>query len=109
MAVNFKNILATLKTGITDLAEKNLKDFVADATADGQAILNGLKDDLQTWTKQLVAGDLSKDDFEDLVKGEADLLKLVALKQAGLAAIRVDQFKSDVVNLITSTIIGLIP
>jgi hypothetical protein len=109
MAVNFKNILATLKNGITDLAEKNLKEFVADATADGQAILDGLKDDLQIWTKQLAAGKLKKDEFTDLVEGQADLLKLVALKQAGLAAIRVDQFKSDVVNLITSTIIGLIP
>ncbi|MDN3547690.1 hypothetical protein [Mucilaginibacter aquaedulcis] len=109
MAVNFKNVLETLKNGITDLAEKNLKDFVAGATADGQAILDGLKNDLQQWTEELAAGQLSKDDFSELVKGEADLLKLVALKQAGLAAIRVDQFKSDVVNLITSTIVGLIP
>jgi hypothetical protein len=66
MAINFKNVLATLKKGIADLAGNTLKEYVAAATADGQAILNELKDDLKTWTKQLANGDISKDDFSDL-------------------------------------------
>ncbi|MEN0052154.1 MAG: hypothetical protein AAGC65_00725 [Mucilaginibacter sp.] len=109
MAVNFKNILQTLKNGIVDIAEKDLKDFVADATADGQEMLSELKDDLKDWTKQFVAGELKEDELADLVKGQVDLLKLVALKEAGLAEIKVDQFKSDVTDLIISTITGLIP
>ncbi|SDP82125.1 hypothetical protein SAMN05428975_2977 [Mucilaginibacter sp. OK268] len=109
MAINFKNVLATLKQGIADLAGNTLKEFVTQATADGQAILNELKDDLKTWTKQLAKGDISKDDFSDLVLGQADEIKMIALKQAGLAEVAVDQFKSDVFNLIINTVVGLIP
>lgn len=109
MAINFKTVLATLKQGIADLAGSTLKQYIAAATADGQAILNELSDDLKTWTKQLASGAISKDDFSDLVLGQADEIKMIALKQAGLAEVAVDQFKSGVFNLIINTIVGLIP
>ena len=109
MAIDFKNILSQLKKGITNLAESSLKEYVAAATTDGQAILAELKDDLETWTKQLAEGDISKADFADLVLGQADELKLVALKQAGLTEVRANQFKSDVVNIIATTVTELVP
>jgi hypothetical protein len=109
MAIDFKNVLETLKNGVKDLAEKNLKDFVASATADGQAIITDLQDDLETWTLQLAQGEITKDDFTFLVLGQKDLIKMIALKQAGLAEIAVDRFKNGVFDLITNTIVGLIP
>jgi len=109
MQIDFGNVLNTLKTGIVNLAQTTLKDYVAQATQDGQAILNELKDNLKTWTQALADGSLSKADFGDLVLGQKDLLEMVALKQAGLAVIQVDQFKMDVINLIKTTITGLIP
>ena len=109
MPIDFAKALKALKNGIVDLAEKDLKDFVAAATQDGNTILNAMKDDLKRWTKLLATGDLTKNDFADLVLGQKDNLELVALKQAGLAEITVDQFKSDLFDLITDTITGLIP
>src|SRR5882672_2087779 len=107
MPINFANVLKALKSGIVDLAEKDLKDFVTAATKDGKAILNAMKDDLKRWTQLLADGELSKDDFADLVLGQKDNLEMVALKQAGLAEITVDQFKNDLFDLITNTVIGL--
>jgi hypothetical protein len=109
MSVDFANVLNTLKNGVITLAEKDLKDYVASATKDGQAVLDTLKDDLKNWTQELVSGQLSEDDFKDLVLGQKDELEMVALKEAGLAEIQVDQFKIDVFNLITTTICALIP
>jgi hypothetical protein len=109
MAIDFKNVLETLKNGVKDLAEKNLKDFVASATADGHAIITELQDNLETWTQQLANGEITKDEFAFLVSGQKDLIKMIALKQAGLAQIAVDQFKNGVFDLITNTIVGLIP
>jgi hypothetical protein len=109
MKIDFENVLQTLTQGITGIAEKDLKDYVSAATADGQAILNGLKGDLENWMNELAAGLMSKSDFADLVLGQKDEVELVALKQAGLAEIAVDQFKLDMCNLITSTITALIP
>lgn len=109
MAVDFGKVLDTLKTGVITLAENDLKNYVTQATADGKAIIDGLKADLQTWTTQLEKGEITKGDFEYNVLSQKDSLKMAALEQAGLAEIQFDQFKTDVFNLITNTIIGLIP
>jgi hypothetical protein len=109
MSVDFASVLTTLKNGVITLAEKDLKDYVASATKDGQAVLETLKADLKNWTQELVSGQLTEADFKDLVLGQKDELEMVALKEAGLAEIQADQFKIDVFNLITSTICALIP
>lgn len=108
MPIDFAKVLKTLKKGIVDLAEKDLKDYIAAATKDGKDVLNAMKDDLKRWTKLLADGDLTPDDFKDLVLGQKDNLELVALKQSGLAEITADQFKNDLFDMITNTVIGLI-
>ncbi|MFI5161223.1 MAG: hypothetical protein ACHQHN_08090 [Sphingobacteriales bacterium] len=109
MDIDFQQVLQSLKQGIIGIAEKDLKDYVTAATADGQAILRGLEGDLENWTKQLAAGGMNKSEFTDLVLGQKDEIELAALKQAGLAQIAVDQFKQDTFNLITNAITALIP
>ena len=109
MAVNLTKVFNNLKTGIADLAEKDVKDYIAEATTDGQALLNELKADLANWTQELLNKQLSEDDFKDLVLGQKDEIEMVALKEAGIAEIKADQFKIDVINLIITTITALIP
>jgi hypothetical protein len=109
MAIDFGNALSTLKTGIVNLAEKDVKAYVSSATADGQAILSELEEDLSNWTQELAAGAMTKDEFTELVLGQKDELEMVALKQVGLAEISADQFKLDIFKLITDTITALIP
>jgi hypothetical protein len=107
--IDFTSAFNTLKTGVINLAESELKNYVAQASKDGQAMLDTMKNDLQTWTQQLEAGQITKDDFAFNVLAEKDSLEMAALEQAGLAEIQVDQFKADVINLITTTITALIP
>ncbi|WPU92008.1 hypothetical protein SNE25_22065 [Mucilaginibacter sabulilitoris] len=109
MALDFKNILATLKSGVKDLAQSTLKDFIASATADGQAIIDSLQNDLERWTQQLANGEITKKDFEFLVLGQKDLIEMMALKQAGIAEIQAEKFKNGVFDLITNTVTGLVP
>jgi hypothetical protein len=109
MAYNFDTVFNTLKSGITTLAETDLKNYVSSAEQDGQAILDQLKTDLETWAEQAAGGTLSGADFQDLLLGQKDELEMVALKDAGLADIAVDQFKADVLNIILTTINALIP
>jgi hypothetical protein len=108
MPIDFGAVLKTLESGIINLAETDVKDFVAQATADGQAIIAEMKDDLQTWTKQFADGELSEGDLQDLILGQKGEIEMIALKDAGIAEIEADKFKADVLNLITSTITALI-
>jgi len=100
---SYQDFLNALKPALQDLAKKTLGAYSKQATADGQAFLDAQKANLDRWTKELADQELSKADFEDLVKGVQDLAELVALKQAGLAAARLDAFRSDLVNLVIDT------
>lgn len=100
---DFKDFLDTLAERIGSLAVGSLKDFKAAITKDGKAFLEKAKQDLERWTELLASGQLTKDDFEWLVKGKKDLAELAALKEAGLAKARLDKFRSSLVELVIGT------
>ncbi len=106
--IDFDDIFKQLKTGVTSLAKLTVSNYINDAKADGLSLLNEMKDDLQRWTKQLISGDLTTKDFEWLVNSEKDTIKMAALEQAGLALIRIDQFKNSVLNLVVDTIFNAV-
>jgi hypothetical protein len=104
MLINFQQIFDTLEEGVVNLAKTSSKEIITQATSDGQSILDSLKSELQTWTVQLANGDIMEDDFKDLVLGQKDSLKMVALKDAGILQIQADAFKNSVLNLIITTV-----
>lgn len=96
----FKN---SLEEGLKDLAGRTLKGFKDEALQDGKKFLKDTEDDLKRWTKLLASGDLSQEDFEWLVLSKKDLAELIALKQKGLAQVRIDRFRTGVVDLVINT------
>jgi hypothetical protein len=106
--INFETVFNTLKAGVVSLAQTTIKDYVNEAKADGLALLDQLKGDLATWTQLLASGQLSQADFTDLVEGEANLLEMNALEQAGIAEIDLDNFKTSLLSLIETTILSLL-
>ena len=108
MTINFEEVFNGLKKSIGDLAQKTFKDYVSQARADGQKILDLLRDQLKDYTRQFAENEISAMEFKDLILGQKDELEVVALKQAGIAAIEADKFKAGVLDLIVKTITGLI-
>jgi hypothetical protein len=107
--INFAEIFEKLKEDIANLASSTLKNYVNDAKTDGLKMLESMKEKLQKWTQLLADQKLTTSDFELLVNSQKDLIEMACLKQAGLAAIRVEQFKSSLFNLVVDTIFHLIP
>jgi hypothetical protein len=106
--VNFDEIFSALKEDIIALSQATLKNYIKDAKHDGLKILDASKEKLQRWTELLSEGKLTTEDFEWLVMSQKDLVEMQALKQAGLAAIRIDQFKNSVFNLLIDTVLHLV-
>lgn len=106
--VNFQQIFDNLKNEAGNLALSTFKDYKNEAKTDALKLVEDMKENLETWTLQLANGKLSKDDFEFLVLGQKELIEMNALKQAGLALIKADEFKTSLLNLITNTITGLL-
>jgi len=100
---SYQDFLDAFKPALQDLAKKTLDAYTKQATADGQAFQDAQKASLDKWTQELVDGVLSKAEFADLVQGIQDLAELVALKQAGLAAARLDGFRTSLINLVIDT------
>ncbi len=100
---DFNDFWESLKKGLEELIKKNWKEFKDAAEKDGKAFFDKTKEDLKRWTKLLDQGDLSKDDFEWLVAGKKDLAEMEALKQAGLALVRLERFQNALISLVIDT------
>ena len=91
------------------LAEKLFKQYTHQALIDVRDFLEKSKDALRRWVEDLDRGDIDKDEFESLIKGQADLAEMRALKQAGLAAVQIDTFTNGVLDIVVSAAFAAIP
>jgi len=97
---NFDSFIDVVKDGIGDLAKETLKSAIEQAKDDAEAFLKRSANDLKRWTGMLATGELSKDEFESLVKGLKALAKMHALTQAGISIARINRFRNAVINLV---------
>lgn len=97
-------LIDALRHEITDLAKSHFDEFADAAIDDGEAFLNDSKDDLEEWTQLLAEEKLDRDEFRSLVEGKKDLAEMKALTRAGLAAVRIDKFRSALIDRIVDTV-----
>ncbi len=98
-------ILKEIEQQIATIAASTASKYRDEAIADGKQLLKDMKEDLLRWTKLLENGDITTVEFEWLVNSDKQLVKMKALKQAGLAAIRIEQFAMSVLNIIVDVIL----
>jgi len=99
---NLENFWKDIQKGVVELAEQNLKDYKDSAINDGLAFIVKGKEKISLWVQQLADGEINQNDFEFLFNSQKDLMEMQALTKLGLAKARMDQFKSDLVNLVIS-------
>ncbi len=97
---NFDVFIEQVKEGAKALALKLFEEYKAVAIEESETFLAETKADIERWAKLLVTGALTREDFAWLVKGKKDLLDLHALKQAGLARVRISRFRNGLIKLI---------
>ena len=109
MAIDINGILRNVENQSKALAQQQFKQYTHQAVSDVRDFLERSKDNLKRWLEELVRGDLDKDEFESLVKGQADVAEMRALKQAGLAAVQIDTFTNGVLDIVVSAAFAAIP
>ncbi len=94
--VDFNQMLETFKKDLISLSS-DLKDDMKDALLkDGLRFMDRSRADLEKWSNLFVAGQLSREDLEWLVRSQKDLIEMEALKQKGLALAGIDRYKNAV-------------
>jgi len=101
--LEFDKFMADLKKQMGELAKNMFKENWQAATKDGQAFLDNSKDKLQKYLTMLNEGKIKEDEFKSLAAGLGDLAQMEMLKQAGLKAAQIDQFRISAVNLLIDT------
>jgi len=107
--IDIGSIFKSVEDQSKALAEKLFKQYTHQALSDVRDFLEKSKDALKRWVEDLVRGDLDKDEFESLIKGQADLAEMRALKRAGLAAVQIDTFTNGVLDIVVSAAFAAIP
>jgi hypothetical protein len=97
------DFLRAIREGAKGIAKDVFKDFEKEAVEDTKAFLKATEKDLKRWVKQLADKELKKMEFRDLVRGRADLAKLHALTQLGIALTKLERFRTKLLNLIIDT------
>jgi hypothetical protein len=107
--VSIDNILRSVEEQSRSLARKLFKQYAREALADVRDFLRGSEVDLARWASELARGEIDKDEFRDLVRGQLDVAEMGALKQAGLAEVRIDTFTAGVLDIVVSAALAAIP
>jgi len=107
--IDVGSILKLVENQSKALAEKLFKQYTHQAVSDVRDFLQKSTVNLKRWVEELARGEMDKDEFESLVKGQADVAEMRALKQAGLAAVQIDTFTNGVLDIIVNAAFAAIP
>ena len=99
----FDEFIEGLKTAAKDLAKEIFDGFEDQALDDAQAFLEKAQADLQRWTKLLAQGELTEQDFSDLIQAKKALAEIHALRQTGVALAKLERFRTRFINLVIDT------
>lgn len=89
--------------GAKDLARQVFDGLEDNARADAKSFLEKTEADLKCWTRLLSLREITERDFADLVHAKKALAEIHALTQAGVALIRLERFRSGLIDLVIDT------
>jgi len=104
---------------VTELTDRLLEDLadafrealphVRDAILQsGREFAHDTRQDLLRWQELASTGAISKEDLRWLVQSRADLARMTALKEAGLARVRIDELRGRIARIIAGTVIDTV-
>lgn len=108
MAINFEKAFDAIKGEVKETIVLAFNEYAQEAASDADKMLLSIKEDLKTWTLELANGELTKDEYEFLLKSKKDLVEMNVIKQAGLTLIQKDELKNKIFNSIVKVVSGLI-
>jgi hypothetical protein len=99
----FDDFVEAVLGGAKDLAKEVFDGLEDNAKADAKAFLDKAESDLKRWTKLLAVKEITERDFSDLVQAKKALAEIHALTQAGVALVRLERFRSGLIDLVIDT------
>jgi hypothetical protein len=97
---NWNDFTTAVISGVKADAAGAFTDYVGQIQTMANEFLTQAKADLETWSVQLAKGEITKDDFAENVQGDADLVKMAALTEAGIALADAQRLRDALINTV---------
>jgi len=91
------------------LAKVLLKGFAEQAVQDAVDFRAKAEQHIAEWRLDLANGDITKKNFESLVRGERELAEMHALKQKGLSKVALDTFTNGFIEIVLNAALAAVP
>lgn len=92
-----------LRKGVRKLAQQLVDGLEEEALSDMNTYLKKSRRDLKRWTKLLAAGEITREDFHDLVQAREALSDLHELTRTGIGRTKLERFRTDLIGLLTDS------
>ena len=102
---DMNKFIEELKKNLVELASGSFRNYSSQLLKDGTEFALKLEEDLKRWTAEYAIHEMTKNEFEFLVKSKKDLLEMEALKQEGLARTELNKLRNAIVDTVTGTAI----
>lgn len=96
---------------LEDLADafREALPHVRDAVLEsGREFAEDSRQDLLRWQELAATGAIDSEDLRWLVQSRADLARMTALREAGLARVRIDELRGRIAGIIAGTVIDTV-
>ena len=105
---DYNNFIGELKKNLQKLAAGSFSKYSSQLVQDGTAFAQKLEEDLNKWTGEYSLYEMSKEEFENLVKSKKELLAMEALKHQGLAKTDLNKLRNAIVEIVTETAVKVL-
>lgn len=101
----FDDFLGMVKEGVIDIAKEEFGDFNSEIKSAIEISLEKSKNDLKNWTKLLALGEISQQEFKDLLEAKRALIEIQLLTQKGITQTKIERFRNKLIDLVFNSAI----
>jgi len=105
---DYNNFIGELKKNLQKLAAGSFSKYSSQLVQDGTAFAQKLEEDLNKWTGEYSLFEMTKEEFENLIKSKKELLEMEALKRQDLAKTDLNKLRNSIVETVTETAVKVL-
>jgi hypothetical protein len=100
---DFNAFIDSLRNNLLELADNSFATYAKQLLHDATEFAKRLEEDLNNWSAEYSIHEITKEEFEELVKSKKELLEMEELKKEDLPRTELNKIRNAIVETVTAT------